>query len=141
MYLLKISSIFRERKDLDMSKCIRHEKSVGDVMATICSMTSPFNGDQAELIGILSSVEVEGSVSDNILQAEQFGEHQFSAFVNNNLLSDKPDLFVKIKQNKLKTFTSKHLTVKNRKAVNQLSKQAEICLLDCWSCPSLGKLT
>ncbi len=96
-----------------MSKCKRHEKSVGDVMATICSMTNPFNADQAELVGISSGVEVEGKVADNILQAEQLGEHQFSDFVQNNLFSDKPDLFAKIKQNKLKTFSSKHLTVKN----------------------------
>ena len=96
-----------------MSKCKRHEKSVGDVMATICSMTNPFNADQAELVGLSSGVEVESKVADNILQAEQLGEHQFSEFCQNNLFSDKPDLFTKIKQNKLKTFSSKHLTVKN----------------------------
>ena len=98
-------------------------------MATICSNTNPFNSDQVGLVGISSGVEVEGNVSDNILQAEQLGKHQFSDFVNNNLLSDKPDLFAKIKQNKLKTFTSKHLTVKNSEG--RQSEQAEIFLLDC----------
>jgi hypothetical protein len=76
-------------------------------------MTNLFNADQEELVGISSGVEVEGKVADNILQAEQLGEHQFSDFVQNNLFSDKPDLFTKIKQNKLKTFSSQHLTVKN----------------------------
>ncbi len=94
-----ISFTFRERKDLYVSKCKRHEKSVGDVMVTICSMTNPFNA-------ISSGVEVERKVADNILQAEQNGEHQFSDFVKNNLFRDKPDRFTKIKQNKLKTFSS-----------------------------------
>ncbi|CAB4041219.1 Hypothetical predicted protein, partial [Paramuricea clavata] len=100
-----------KRKDLDVSKCKRHEKSVGDVMATICSMTNLFNADQAELVGLSSGVEVESKVADNILQAKQLGEHQFSEFCQNNLFCDKPDLFTKIKQNKLKTFSSKHLTL------------------------------
>ena len=82
-------------------------------MATICSMINPFNADQAKLVGLSSGVEVESKVADNILQAEQLGEHQFSEFCQNNLFSDKPDLFTKIKQNKLKTFSSKHVTVKN----------------------------
>ena len=84
-------------------------------MATICSMTNPFSADQRELVGISSGVEVESKIADNILQAEQLGEQQFSDFFESNLLSDKPDLFTKIKQNKLKPFSSKHLTVKNSK--------------------------
>ena len=108
------TATFRERKELDVSECKRHEKSVENVMTTICSMTNPFSTDQAELVSISSGIEVESKVADSILQAEQLGEHQFSDFFQNNLLSDKPDLFTKIKQ-KLKPFSCKHLTVENSK--------------------------
>ena len=66
----------------------------------VCSMTNPFSVDQTELVGISSGVEVEGKVADNILEAEQLGEQQFSDFFQSTLLSDKPDIFTKIKQNK-----------------------------------------
>ena len=44
-------------------------------MATISGMTNPFSADQAELFGISSGVEVKSEAADNILQAEQIGEH------------------------------------------------------------------
>lgn len=98
-----------------MSKCRRYEKSVSDVTATISSMTNPFSADQTELVSISSGVEAESDVADSTLQAEQLGEHQFSEFCQTNLFNDNPDIFTKIKQNKLRTFSSKKLTLKDSK--------------------------
>ena len=105
---------FRKRKDLDVTKCLAHEKSVSDVTATISSMTNPFIADQVQLVSISSGIEVEEAVSDSILTAEQLGEKQFSEFCKDNLFSDNPDIFRKIKQNKL-TSSTKKVTVKDSK--------------------------
>ena len=76
-------------------------------------MANPFVSNQAELICISSGVEVQTDVADRILQAEELGENQFSELCQNNLFTDNPDIFTKIKKNKLQTFPSKKLTVKD----------------------------
>ena len=78
-------------------------------------MQDPFSGEHTELLSISSGVEAESEVSSSILQAEQLGERQFSEFCQTNLFSGNPDIFTKIKQNKLKTFHSKHVAVKDSK--------------------------
>ena len=114
MYILFVI-IFRKRKDLDESKRLNYEKSVCDVMATISSMANPFVSNQTELICISSGIEVKTDVADNILQAEQLGEHQFSELCQHNLFTDNPDIFTKFKKNKLQTFPSKKLTARDSK--------------------------
>ena len=115
MYILFVI-IFRKRKDLDESKRLNYEKSVCDVMATISSMANPFVSNQTELICISGGIEVQTDVADNILQAEQLGEHQFSELCQHNLFSDNPDIFTKFKKNKLQTFPSKKLTARDTRA-------------------------
>ena len=78
-------------------------------------MTDPFSGEQTELLNISSGVEAESEVASSILQAEQLGEKQFSEFCQTNLFCGNPDIFTKIKKNKLKTFSSKRVVVKDGK--------------------------
>ena len=108
-----LPGVFRKRKDLDVSKCKQHEKSVKNVISTISSMSNPFDGDQVELVNISSGVEVARDVADCILLAEQLGENQYSEFCLTNLFTDSPDIFSKINKNKLRTFSSEKMTVKD----------------------------
>ena len=114
MYILFVI-ISKERKDLDENKRLNYEKSVCHVMAPISSMENPFVSNQTELICISSGIEVQTDVADNILQAEQLGEHQFSELCQHNLFTDNPDIFTKSKKNKLQTFHSKKLTARDSK--------------------------
>ena len=76
-------------------------------------MANPFNGDQVELVNISSGVEVGSDVADRILHAEELGENQFSEFCQTNLFTDSPDIFSNIKKNKLRTFSSEKMMVKD----------------------------
>ena len=80
-------------------------------------MANPFSTDidKTELVSIASGVEVESNVANGILAAQEIGEKQFLEFCNSNLLSDKPDVFQKLKKNKLRTFVSKKLSIKDSK--------------------------
>ena len=68
---------FRKRKDLDYSKCKRYEQCVQDVLTSISQMAHPFDVDQEHLINLASGVELETTVADRLLSAEQLGERQF----------------------------------------------------------------
>ena len=106
---------FRTRKDLDHTKCKRYEKSVNDVMTTISSMINPFETEQEELLSLASGVMVENDVADNLLNAEEIGEQQFLDFSKKHLLGENPDIFTKLKRNKLQTFSSTtSVSVKNK---------------------------
>ena len=85
-------------------------------------MTNPFSGDQVELVNISSGVEVGRDVADRILHAEQLGEEQFSKFCQTNLFTDNPDIFSNIKKNKLRTFSSEKMTVKDSKGRQSIVK-------------------
>ena len=89
------------KKDLDGAKHQRYEKSINDITATISSMANPFSTDETELVSITSSIEVETNVANGILGAQETGEQQFAEFCKNNLLCEKPDIFQKLKKNKL----------------------------------------
>lgn len=117
-----LSGRFRKRKDLDVSKCERHEKSVKNVTSTISSMANPFDGDQVELVNISSGVEVVCDVADRILHAEHLGEDQYSQFCQMNLFTDNPDIFSNIKKNKLRTFSTEKMTVKDSKGRQSIVK-------------------
>ena len=107
--------IFRTRKDLDRTKCKRHEKSVNEVMNIISSIVNPFETEQEELISLASGVMVENDVADALLNAENTGEQQFLDFAKSNLFSENPDIFVKLKRNKLQTFSSTKSVSMNNK--------------------------
>ena len=78
-------------------------------------MTNPFIGEQTGLVNISNGVEVDASTADGILNAEELGEYQFSELCQKNLFTDDPDIFNSIKKNKLKTFSSDNVKIKNCK--------------------------
>ena len=78
-------------------------------------MTNPFIGEQTGLVNISNGVEVDASTADGILNAEELGEYQFSEFCQKNIFTDDPDIFNSIKKNKLKTFSSDNVKIKNCK--------------------------
>ncbi len=106
MYLYFLSSFYRQRKDLDESKCRRYENCVQDVVTTVSQMANPFDVEQEELINLASGEIVETHAADRILSAEQLGEEQFLKFTEENLFSEVPDIFAKLEKNKLQTFSS-----------------------------------
>ena len=65
---------------------------------------------------LLAELKIESNVANGILAAKEIGDKQFLEFCNKNLLSDKPDIFQKLKKNKLRTFVSKKLSIKDSKA-------------------------
>ena len=69
-------------------------------------MINPFDTDQVGLVNITSGVELQKDSAKSLLDAENLGETQFTAFCKDNLLSEKPDIFT-IKKNQLKTFSNK----------------------------------
>lgn len=69
-------------------------------------MANPFDVEQKELISLASGEVLETTAADRLLSAEQLGEEQFSKFMEENLFSEEPDIFVKLERNKLHTFSS-----------------------------------
>lgn len=78
-------------------------------------MRNPFIGEQIGLVNISSGVEVDASTAEGSLNAEELGEQQFIEFCKENLFTDDPDIFNTIKKNKLKTFSSNNVKIKNCK--------------------------
>ena len=78
-------------------------------------MINPFNSDHDGLVNITSGVELPKQSVKSLLDAEKLGEGQFAAFCEDNLLSEKPDIFTQIKRNKLMTFSSKTKTMTDKK--------------------------
>ncbi|CAB4001807.1 Hypothetical predicted protein [Paramuricea clavata] len=105
----------RLRNDLDRTKSETHKKSVNEAKSTISNMTNPFIGEQIGLVNISNGMEVDAFTADGILNAEELGEYQFSEFCQKNLFTDDPDIFNSIKKNKLKTFSSDNIKIKNCK--------------------------
>ena len=103
----------RKRKDLDPTKCERYEKSVQNVITTVSTMLNPFDTERNSLISLASGFVVDDNVADSFLEAEQSGENQFLDFVQNNLISEEPDIFQPIKKNKLPTILNTKAGIKN----------------------------
>ena len=78
-------------------------------------MINPFETEHEELLSLASGIMVENEVADALINAEVLGEQQFVEFSKSNLLSDDPDIFTKLKRNKIQTFSStKQLSVQNK---------------------------
>ena len=85
-------------------------------MSTVLNMIDPFADQQAGLVSLASGIVLDDGVADRLLESESRGEQQFVEFVRENLLSQKPDVFVKLPRNNVTTFSSsKRLTVKDSK--------------------------
>ncbi|CAB4001142.1 Hypothetical predicted protein [Paramuricea clavata] len=92
------------RKDLDRTKCTCYEKSVNDVMSTVSNMIDPFT-EQAGLVSLASGIVLDDAIADRLLESETRGEEQFVEFARENLLSESPDVFVKLPRNMVTTFS------------------------------------
>ena len=96
-------------------------------MSTISGMINPFKTEQEELLSLARGVVVENDVADTLLNAENIGEQlQFLDFSKTNLFSKNPDIFTKLKRNKLQTFSStKSVSMNNKegKKVNIMLKR------------------
>ena len=85
---------------------MRYEKSVRDVMSTVSNMIDPFADQQAGLVSLASGIVLDDGVADRLLESESRGEQQFVDFVRENLLSQKPDVFLRLPRNNVTTFSS-----------------------------------
>jgi hypothetical protein len=79
-------------------------------------MIDPFTEEQAGLVSLASGIVLDDAVADRLLESESRGKEQFVEFARENLLSESPDIFVKLLRNKVTTLSSsKRLTVKDSK--------------------------
>jgi hypothetical protein len=59
-------------------------------------MIDPFTEEQAGLVSLASRVVLDDGFADRLLESEGRGEEQFVEFARGNLLSESPDVFVKL---------------------------------------------
>ena len=64
-----------------------------NVITTVSTMLNPFDTERNSLVSLASGFVVDDNVADSFLEAEQNGENQFLDFVQNNLVSEEPDIF------------------------------------------------
>lgn len=96
----------RQRKNLDETHKENHEKEVRSVINTIQSMVNPFDTTQPNLVRLASDIIAPAAVQHDLQSAKSLGEERFRVFVQENLLSDKPDVFNTMQKTKLRTFSS-----------------------------------
>ena len=88
----------RKRKDLYKSKCQRHEKAVQDVISSVSQIIHPFEVDQEKLLSLSGGAVLENDTANFLLNAEQFGEAQFTEFAQTYLFPEKSDIFTSLKK-------------------------------------------
>ena len=91
---------------MDKTHKEKHEKDVQSVIDTIQSMVNPFDTTQPNLVHLASGVIAPAAIQHDLLSAKSLGEERFRVFVQENLLSDKPDVFDTIQKTKLQTFST-----------------------------------
>ncbi|XP_065655139.1 uncharacterized protein LOC136081612 [Hydra vulgaris] len=97
----------RVRKDLDVTRIRKDEKSVIDVMETVSSMINPFENEVTnDLVNIVTGIVADKETTKDLDRAYQIGDKNCVDFIRNNLNSDDPDIFIRRKMLKLKTFAS-----------------------------------
>ena len=67
-------------------------------------MHDPFEHFEDNLVNISNGAIQEKTTSSDLLQAHQVGTAHYNRFLQENLLSNDPDLFRPIKKNSLQTF-------------------------------------
>ena len=105
---------------MDKTHKEKHEKDVQSVIYTIQSMVNPFDTTQPNLVHLASGVIAPAAIQHDLLSAKSLGEERFRVFVQENLLSDKPDVFDTIQKTKLQTFS---LTLKPTKTTTSKGKE------------------
>ena len=91
-------------------------------METIKAMHNPFEHFEDNLVNISSGAIPEKTTSSDLLQANQIGTTHYNRFLQENLLSNDPDLFRPIKKNSLQTFAS----TKQKKKTDGKLKQSKL---------------
>ena len=76
-------------------------------METIETMINPFEYDGEGLINIFNGTVADDDTKHDLQNAQAVGEECFEIFIKENLLTDNPDLFKTLTQNKLQTFVTK----------------------------------
>ncbi|XP_065659181.1 uncharacterized protein LOC136083629 [Hydra vulgaris] len=94
----------RVRKDLDVTRIRKDEKSVIDVMETVSSMINPFENEVTNnLVNIVTGIVADKETTKDLDRAYQ---KNCDNFIRDNLNNDDPDIFIRRKMLKLKTFAS-----------------------------------
>ena len=70
---------FRKRKNLDPTKCERHEKSIQNIITSVSTMLNPFDLVQNCLPSLASGSVVDDNVAGSLLGVEQIREDQFTS--------------------------------------------------------------
>ena len=97
---------YRNRKDLDETQKVRHEKDVQSIKTTLESMVNPYEPGREEIVHLTSGLVATEEVRSDLLTAKDAGEKRLQTFIQEKLLVPEPDIFSKIPMLKLKTFTS-----------------------------------
>ena len=90
---------------MDGTQVKYHELEVSNVFETISAMTNPFDVEE-NMINIVNGKVASEDVSKDMTCAREIGEQRCTAFMSENLLTEEPDLFAKLKATKLNTFTT-----------------------------------
>ena len=97
---------YRNRKDLDETQKVRHEKDVQSIKTTLESMVNPYEPGREEIVHLTSGLVATEEVRSDLLTAKDAIEKRLQTFIQEKLLVPEPDIFSKIPMLKLKTFTS-----------------------------------
>ena len=103
-----------------ISNKYKNKNVVCAVITTVMNMINPFILEQESLMSLTRGFLLDNDIADNLLRSEEIGEDYFIQFTCDSLLSEKPDIFVTLKKNEVKTFASTKRSVKdsNGKEVN-----------------------
>ena len=96
----------RSRKDLDVARMERDEKILQNLVATIQSMVNPFLYEGEDLISISSGCVAPKDTKDDLTGAYNIGRSCAEAFVETRMKCETDKIFLPIKTNKLKTFST-----------------------------------
>uniref|UniRef100_UPI00358FFA87 uncharacterized protein n=1 Tax=Myxine glutinosa TaxID=7769 RepID=UPI00358FFA87 len=117
------------RSDLLQSRMKWDKADVKKIVDTTNSMVNPFDYEQDELIHITSGAVATQDVQNDMQTAYERGETEFTKLSRERLQTGEVDLFVSMKQMKLKTFTSMSKSVKRRVHGKDVSLKADRNLL------------
>ncbi|XP_070535408.1 uncharacterized protein [Ptychodera flava] len=111
-----------EHKDLTQSRMKRDESDVQEVMSTLLSMGSPFNGDSDDQLVHLTAGTLAGQeITSDLLNAYTRGEEAYLQFEMERLAQGSKDLFDKMTLIKGKTFTDLAKKPKSKVTMSCLS--------------------
>ena len=78
-------------------------------------MANPFTTETPDMINIASGEIATPEIQCDLSSAKQKGKDKFSQFVESKLLTQEPDVFSKISQTKLRTFSTSRRPSKDKR--------------------------